>query len=275
MVSTPQRQAKEASQSKTTGLLARLGLAVRGLLYLLIGLLALRIAFGSGGGEEADNSGAVQTLARQPGGEILLWLVVVGLAGLTVWRLAEAAFGAAGPDGHKASERLGSLARGVFYAFLFVTTLLFTLGAGDQKSSDSQSKDLTGQAMHDIPGGRWLVLLVGIGLIAVAGLMAWRALSDKDFMDKLTVTGRAREIVEKLGMVGYTARSTVYVGAGVFLAYAALTFDPDKAKGIDGTLRELADAPAGPWLLTVLALGLAVFGVYSCCEARWRRVTPG
>ncbi|MEO3786016.1 DUF1206 domain-containing protein [Actinocorallia sp. B10E7] len=256
------------------GLLARLGLAARGVLYMLTGLLALRIAFGSGE-EEADSSGAVQTLADEPGGEVLLWLVVVGLAGLALWRLAEAAFGQAGPEGHKASKRLASLGRGILYTALFATTLLFTIGAGGQKSSDSRSKDLTGQAMHDIPGGRWLVLLAGIGFIAASVWMGWKALADKDFMEKLSVSGRAREIVEKLGMFGYAARSTVYAGIGVFLAYAAVTFDPDKAKGIDGTLRELAGTPVGPWLLALVALGLVVFGAYSCCEARWRRVTPG
>ena len=256
------------------GLLARLGLAVRGVLYMLMGLLALQIAFGSGD-KEADNSGAVQTIASEPGGKFLLWLVVIGLAGLALWRLAEAAFGQAAPDGHKPSKRLTALGRGIFYTALFITTLLFTLGAGDQKSSDSQSKDLTGQAMHDVPGGRWLVLLVGLGLIAAAAWMGWKALSEKDFMEKLNVAGRAREIVEKLGMAGYAARSTVYAGIGVFLVYAAITFDPDKAKGIDGTLRELADTPVGPWLLALVALGLVLFGVYSCCEARWRRVTPG
>ncbi|WP_106396404.1 DUF1206 domain-containing protein [Actinocorallia populi] len=274
MVISPERQARQASQSKTMGLLARLGLAVRGVLYVLMGLLALQIAFGSGG-EEADNSGAIQTLAAQPGGEFLLWLIVAGLGGLALWRLAEAAFGAAGPDGHKASERLMSLGRGVVYTALFVTTLLFTLGAGDQKSTDSQSKDLTAQAMQDIPGGRWLVLLAGLALIAGAAWMAWQAVAHKDFMDRLNVTGNAREVVEKLGMAGYTARSAVYVGIGAFLSYAAITFDAGKAKGIDGTLRELAGTPAGPWLLAVVALGLVLFGVYSCCEARWRRVTPG
>ncbi len=274
MVSTPERQARKASQSTAMGSLARLGLAVRGLLYALTGLLALRIAFGTGE-KEADNSGAVQTLAGEPGGEILLWVLVAGLAGLTLWRLAEAAFGQAGPDGSKASKRLSALARAVFYAVLFTTTLLFTIGARDQKSTDAESKDLTGRAMHDLPGGRWLVLLAGLAFTGGALWMAWQALSDRKFMEKLNVGGRARGIVEKLGMIGYTARSAVYAGAGVFLVYAGATFDPGKARGIDGTLRELAHAPAGPWLLAAVALGLVVFGAYSGCEARWRRVTPG
>jgi hypothetical protein len=256
------------------GVLARLGLVVRGVLYLLMGILALQIAFGSGG-EEADSSGAIQTLAAEPGGEVLLWLIVVGLAGLTLWRLAEAAFGASGPDGHKASERLMSLGRAFVYGFLFVTTLLFTLGAGDQKSTDSRSRDLTAQAMHDVPGGRWLILLAGLALIGGAAWIAWKAVAHRDFLKRLDVTGSAREVVEKLGVIGYAARSAVYIGIGVFLAYAALAFDPGKAKGIDGTLREFAGTPAGPWLLAAVALGLVVFGVYSCCEARWRRVTPG
>ncbi|MDX6742287.1 DUF1206 domain-containing protein [Actinocorallia sp. A-T 12471] len=253
---------------------ARLGLAGRGVLYFLMGVLALRVAFGSGG-QEADNSGAVQTLGAQPGGQFLLWALVVGLFGLAVWRLAEAAFGAAGPDGHKASERVMSLGRGVFYAVMATTTLLFTLGSRGQKSSDEQSKDLTGRAMHDIPGGNWLVMLVGVALVAGALWMAYKSVIERDFMDKLHVSGRARRVVELLGRIGYAARSTVFTGVGVFLVYAGATFDPGKAEGVDGTLREFADTPAGPWLLAVLAFGLALFGVYSACEARWRNVTPG
>ncbi|WP_344827927.1 DUF1206 domain-containing protein [Actinocorallia longicatena] len=254
--------------------LARTGLAARGLLYVLVGIIALQIAFGSGE-KEADSSGAVQTLAEKPGGIVLLWLIVVGLAGLALWRLAEAAFGAAGPGGHKPSKRLLSLGRGVFYIGFFVTTLLFTIGAREKESSDEKSKDLTGRAMHDVPGGRWLVLLAGLVLVGVGIGMAWRALAKKKFMEKLTVTGHAREVVEKLGMTGRTARALVYGTAGVFLAYAGISFDPDKAEGVDGTLREFATTPAGPWLLVAVALGLVTFGVYSACEAKWRQVTPG
>ncbi|WP_211359723.1 DUF1206 domain-containing protein [Actinocorallia herbida] len=265
---------RSASRGSAMGAAARLGLAGRGVLYLLMGVLALRVAFGAGG-QEADSSGAVQTLARQPGGEVMLWLLVAGLFGLALWRLAEAAFGAAGPDGHKASARAMSLGRGVFYTGLGTTTLLFVLGARGQKSSDEQSRDLTGRAMHDLPGGRWLVLLAGVVLVGGALWMAYKSVVKRDFMDKLHVSGQARPVVETLGRVGYAARCTVFTGVGVFLAYAGATVDPGKAEGVDGTLRELAAAPFGPWLLAVVAAGLTVFGVYSACEARWRNVTPG
>ncbi|GAB2828669.1 DUF1206 domain-containing protein [Actinocorallia aurea] len=256
------------------GIAARLGLAVRGAIYLLIGVLALRVAFGAGG-KEADKSGAVQTLAGQPGGEVMLWLIVVGLYGLALWRLAEAAFGAAGPDGHKASHRAMSLGRGVFYTVTATTTLLFVLGVRGQKSSDEQSRDLSGRAMHDLPGGRWIVLVAGIVLVCGAGWMAYKSVVKREFMAKLHVSGQVRPVVEVLGRIGYAARYAVFAGVGVFVAYAGATVDPGKAEGVDGTLREFAGTPAGPWLLAVVAVGLAVFGAYSACEARWRDVTPG
>ncbi len=83
---------------------------------------------------------------------------------------------------------------------------------------------------------------------------------------------KVRKTVKVLGVVGKSTRAVIYAAAGVFLAYAGITFDPGKAKGVDGTLREFAHTSAGPWLLVLVALGLIVFGVYSFCEARWRRV---
>ncbi|MEO5875968.1 MAG: DUF1206 domain-containing protein, partial [Streptosporangiaceae bacterium] len=143
---------------------------------------------------------------------------------------------------------------------------------------DKKSKDVTATAMEEVPGGHWLVALAGLILIGIAIGMAYRAAVKKKFMEKLDTSGmsqKTRKGVETLGRIGRTARAFVFAVAGVFLAYAGFTFDPDKARGIDGTLRELRDTPAGLWLLVVVALGLAVFGVYSFCEAKWRRVTVG
>jgi hypothetical protein len=262
------------SSSGAFRMLGRAGLAARGVIYILVGALALQIAFGKSDGKEADRQGALQTVAKSPGGTVLLWLLAIGLAGMALWRFSEAIWGQSTQDGHKATKRLSSLARGIFYAVVCGSTVAFIIGAGGPGSSDKKSKDWSAKAMHDIPAGRWLVLLVGLGLIAGGIGIAVRALKTK-FEKKLNtheMSPPVRKGVKTLGVVGLSTRAVVYAAAGAFLAYAGITFDPGKAKGVDGTLREFAHTGAGPWLLVLIALGLILFGLYSFCEARWRRV---
>ncbi|GAB2863552.1 DUF1206 domain-containing protein [Actinoallomurus bryophytorum] len=262
------------SASSAFRALGRAGLAARGVIYILVGALAVQIAFGKSGGKEADRQGALQTVAGTPGGTILLWLLAIGLAGMALWRFSEAVWGQAGPDGDKATKRLNSLGRGIFYAVVCASTVAFIIGAGGPGSSDKKSRDYSGKAMHDIPGGRWLVLLVGLGLVAGGIGIAVSAMKTK-FEKKLNthqMSPAVRKTVKTLGVVGKTTRALVYASAGAFFAYAAIKFDPGKAKGVDGTLRQFAHTPVGPWLLVLIALGLIVFGLYSFCEARWRRV---
>lgn len=264
---------RQVSSSTPFRMLARSGLAARGATYILIGFLATQIAFGKGG-KDADRQGALQTVAKTPGGTVLLWLLAIGLAGMALWRLSEAVYGQAGPDGHTATKRLSSLGRAIFYAVVCSSTVAFIIGSGGPGSSDKKSKDLTAKAMHDIPGGRWLVLLVGLGFIAGGIGIAVQALRTK-FEKKLNthqMSPQVRKAVKAIGTVGLSTRALIYAAAGVFLAYAAITYDPGKAKGVDGTLRQFATTSAGPWLLVLIALGLIVFGIYSFCEARWRRI---
>lgn len=252
--------------------LARAGLAARGVMYVLVGLLAVQIAFGQGG-HHADRSGAVRLVARTPFGTVALWLLVIGFGGMALWRLSEAAYGAAGPDGGKASTRLASLGRAVFYGFACFSILEYALGIGAPQSSNQQSRDLTAQAMK-LPGGQVIVGLIGLAFLIAAVRLAYNAYKKK-FLKKLSLGAMrpaAYRATEKLGQIGGIARATVFGTVGVFLIVAAIQFQPGKAKGIDSALRTLARTPFGPWLLVLVAAGLVTFGVYSFCEARWRRV---
>jgi hypothetical protein len=254
---------------------ARSGLVARGVNYMLIGLLAVQIGLG-GNGKEADRTGALHAVAAHPGGTFVLWLLAVGFGGLSLWRLTEAAYGQAGPDGRKATKRLSSLARGIFYAFVCAGIVGFLLSVGGQSSTNEQSKDATATLMRHA-GGRWLVLLVGLVVVGAAVGIVMSAVRKKfvKHLKRGAMSRRTRKIVETLGTIGYSARGIVFGVVGVFLAVAAIQFDPKRSQGIDGALRKLATTPLGPWLLIAVALGLVIFGVYSCCEARWREVRPG
>jgi len=251
--------------------LARLGLVVRGVMYVIIGWLAVRIAFGDSS-QQADRTGALHTVAGTSVGGVLLWLLVAGFIGLALWRLSEALYGSPQAGGRKASTRLKALARAIIYGFVAYGTLKYALGAGAPQSSNQQSVDLTATALKE-PGGRALVVILGLALIAMGVYMAWQAWR-REFRKQLQtgrMRARTRRVVEWLGVVGGIARGVVFTTAGIFLVVAAAKSQPQQAKGIDSSLRALAATPAGPLLLVLVAIGLIMFGVYSCCQARWFR----
>ncbi|MGW5852615.1 DUF1206 domain-containing protein [Streptomyces sp. NPDC055254] len=275
---------KDAAQAKTPGqrvadsrameVASRVGLCARGVIYVLVGLLAVRIGFGGGSGKEADRSGAVRTIGEQPYGQVLLWALVVGLAAMALWRLSEAAFGQATEGGDKLTRRLGSLGLAVFYLVICVGVVQTALvgGSGGTRAGDQASKDYTARVL-EWPYGRVLVGVFGAALAIVGVVIVVRSLMRK--FEKNLRTDRmsrtTRRVVAALGIIGGVACGVVAVATGLFVLLAAVRFDASEAKGLDETLRSFADTPAGPVLLIAAAVGLLLFGLYSFCEARWRK----
>ena len=272
-ISSPSRRmsgsARRASDSRPAQWLARLGLTARGVLYILIGVVAILVAIGQGS-HEADQSGALQLLASQPYGLVALWLLFIGFAGYALWRLSEAVFGVTG-EGNGAGPRLKSLVRAVLYAIFAVLTVKVI--TGQQASQASQQKDLTATVMRHT-GGRWLVGIVGVAIV-IAGLALVLEGIRRKFMKYLRtgeMSPQTRRTVERLGMIGTTARGLVFALAGVLVIDAAVEFKPSKAGGVDKALLTLRNQPFGEFLLILAAAGLIAFGVYGLAEARWRRV---
>jgi hypothetical protein len=261
--------ARRASDSPAARALARAGLAARGVIYILIGWVAILVALGQSS-RQADQQGALQLLARQPYGLVSLWLIGIGFAAYALWRLSEAAFGVTG-EGNGAGPRLKSLARAVIYAgFAYLT---FQVISGSAGSQTKKQQDLTAKVMHH-SGGRWLVGLVGL-IIVIAGLtLVFEGIRRKfmKFLETSRMSLRTRRIVERLGVTGTTARGVIFALAGVLVVEAAVTYKPAKAGGIDKALLTLRNQPFGEFLLILAALGLIVFGIYALCEARWRKV---
>lgn len=264
--------AHRAGNSRYVDWLAKAGFAARGVMYVLIGILAIELAFGNAS-HKADQSGAVRLVGNTPFGGVLLWLLVIGFAGMALWRLSEALYGGPGADGRKASNRLIAGFKALLYAFIAYAIAKYALGLGAPKSSNGQSVDLTATAMRE-PGGRILVGIVGVVLIGVGAWLAWRAFERKFLAELRTgeMSPQTRKVVTFLGRYGGIARGIVFGAAGVFLLIAAFTANAHKAKGIDATLRAFTKTPAGPWLLVLVAIGLVLFGCYSWAESRWRKV---
>ena len=249
--------------------LAKLGLAARATIYLLIGWLALLVARGVPK-QATDQRGAMQAVVSHRGGTILLWVIGAGLLGYALWRWSEAAFGVIG-EGRKAGPRVLSFVRGCIYAFFaFSAFKLLMHSAG--KSQARQQQDWTARAMAH-SGGRVLVGVVG-AVVIIAGLVLIREGVTKKFEKYLAMqdmSPETRRVVELLGVVGTTARGAVFALTGVLVLRAAMTYDASKARGLDGALRSLAAGSGGSWLLGAAAVGLMVFGIYGYAEAIWRR----
>jgi Domain of Unknown Function (DUF1206) len=262
--------ARRASDSPAARALARAGLTARGVLYILIGLVAILVALGQTS-QEADQQGALQLLAGQPYGLVSLWLLGIGFAGYALWRLSEAAFGVTG-EGNGAGARLKSLVRALIYAFFAYLTFKIIAGTGNGSQTKKQ-QDLTATVMHH-PGGQWLVGIVGLAIVIAGLVLVFEGIRRKflKYLQLSQLSPRARRIVEWLGVVGTAARGAVFALAGVLVIEAAVAYKPAKAGGIDKALLTLRNQPFGEFLLIIAALGLIIFGIYGLCEARWRRV---
>ncbi|MBR8639831.1 DUF1206 domain-containing protein [Streptomyces tuirus] len=274
MARTGRFQARRVARGSVTEGAARAGLAARGVIYLLVGALALQIAFGDTN-QEADRGGALAELSQKPFGAVLLWALGIGLVGMALWRLSEALFGSVGQDGRSARKRLLATVRFAFYVFVAYSVLSFASNRGQSGggSSDRQSQDATARAL-EIPAGQWLVGAAGLAIVAAGGWIGVRAVLRK-YHDELRLgqmSPRARRLVDVTGVAGGAARGLVFAVAGVFAVRAAIDYRPDQAKGLDDTLRTFADTPLGPWLLVCVAAGFVLFGVFSFAMARWRRV---
>jgi high-affinity Fe2+/Pb2+ permease len=260
---------RQAARSPQMNGLARLGLAARATIYLLIGWLAVLLATGKRRGE-TDQRGALNEVARHTGGQMLLWLITAGLAAYALWRFSEAAFGVAG-EGNKKGPRLQSLVRGCIYAALAVNAFNLVVH-GRQQSQVRQQQTWTAKVMSHT-GGRWAIGILGAIILAVGLALVVQGLTHKfeKNLELQRMSPTTRRAVRALGTVGTAARGVVFMVAGFFVVRAAYEFDPKAARGLDGALRALADTPAGPWLLGAAALGLIAFGVYGYAEAVWHR----
>jgi len=256
----------EASAGARAG--ARLGLAARGVIYLLVGILAAALAV-RGHGQHADQKGAITDLASKPFGAVLVWAIAIGLAAYALWQLSQVLTGVVGEE-DSAGHRLRSLVSALVYAGLTVSA--FTVLAGARKSQSSQQSSLTAKVMQHT-GGRWLVAVVGLVISGVGVALVVQGVR-ASFMKRFQgLYGRTRDVVRRVGQIGTAARGIVFGLAGALVVSAAWSFDPKRARGIDGAFRTLLEQPYGRWLTGLAALGLVAFGLFGLAEAKYRKVS--
>jgi hypothetical protein len=264
------RQGEKAAHSRGFEWLARSGFLARGVIYVIVGILAIKLAFGDDT-RPTNQQGAMEAIANQPLGKVLLALVAIGLAGYAVSRLVHAALGHGPEESDTTLERWTALGSAVIYAGLCAIAIEVLLGSGGNGSG--QAQETTGGVLG-WPGGTWLVGIAGVVVVGAGLFQGYRAVT-KDFLEDAKVEqmgGKVRTSLAWIGAFGYAARMVVLVLVGVFLVKAAVEYDPNNAVGIDGALAKLAREPYGPYLLCAVAAGLIAFGVYALADARYRRI---
>jgi fumarate reductase subunit D len=270
-VQSAQTSGEKVANSRGFEWLARSGFVARGLIYGIIGILAIKLAVGAGG-TTTNQQGALKTIAHEPFGKVLLILVAIGLAGYALWRVMHALLGHGPEDSDSRFERLAALGSGIVYAGLCAIAIEILVSSSSSGGSSNTSKTTAG--VLGWPAGTWLVGIAGAVLIGVGLYQGYRGLS-KDFLkDSKTeqMSPRVRNWIEWIGSFGHLARMVVYGLVGAFLIKAAIDYNPNNAIGLDGALAKIAHAPYGPFLLAIVAAGLIAFGVYSLSDARYRRI---
>jgi hypothetical protein len=251
---------------------ARVGLVAYGFMHFLIAYLALRLAWDVDTAD-ADQTGALQTVADGPGGPAFLWTIALGMLALALWQAGEVLLWWRGLLDREHRVRTAvvitkCLAKALVYAVLGVTALLF--GVGVEYEADERLQELTDDTL-DIPAGTVLVVAVAIGVIAIGLYTLVRGVTG-GFMrdiDLPAAPDRWEPLIEHVGRVGYVAKGIAFGLVGVLLWQAAMSADVRTATGLDGAMTAVAGVHAGPWLLTAVAVGFAAFGVYALARARY------
>lgn len=256
--------------------LGRVALATQGILYVIVGLLAVQV---SGGDDNAKPSqkGALENLAHQPFGRILLIIVAVGLAAHCAWRLMLAIRGEPSDDEDSGSmaKRVANVGRAAVYAGFtyFAVRLLLGSGSGGSKGGGGKTEQKSTAVVLDWPGGRVLVVIVGLCVIGAGVWNGYKAVARKfeDNLDLSSLDESKANLLKATGVAGYLARGVVFALIGWFLISAGLAKNAGRTKGLDGALRSLASSSHGRLWLFIVAVGLLLFGAYRVLDGIYRK----
>jgi len=273
-VEQAQQTAREAVREASPWIerLGRLGHVAIGIVYAVIGVLAVQAARGTGGGT-TDHEGAFTWIVQAPLGHALMAALAVGLAGYAIWRFVQALR----DTENKGTDLQGLWIRGSYTAigiiYLSMAGSAAKLALGAPAESGDATRDWTATLMEQ-PFGQWLVGLFGLIMLGSAGYQLFEAWTAK-FREKL----KSHEMSDgqqtwacRAGRLGYAARGVAFGIIAVFLLNAAVHAEPEKARGLGGALATLVEQPLGPWLLLIVALGLIAYAIFMLIQARFRRM---
>ena len=265
------RAAERLGESEWVERMGRIGFVAKGISFGIVGVLAILLALGIGGGA-TDRPGAFRVLAKEPYGALLLLTLALGLGAYAAWRFAQALLNRddEGNDFEGWAKRAGALVKGLFYAGLAVLAASFVTGPRGESASEPERT----ARIFEFPLGRWAVYAAGLGLIVYGLWNGYRSFSGRfrKHMKTHEMNGELRPLVNVVGFLGHLARMVLFSMVGLFLVRAAHQYDAEEAIGFDGALAKLASQPGGPLWLAAAAAGLFAYGAFSLAQARYRDI---
>jgi hypothetical protein len=266
-MNSPTNTAEQVHHSDWMDHAVRIGLVAYGAVHLLVGWLALQLAFGEKE-DSASNSGALHYLSQQPMGGVLVWMIAVGMFFLVVWRLLEFGFGYPheSDDAKRWRKRATSLGKAVIYGAIGWSAVRTATGSGGGKGGT----DSTTAKIMDLPGGQLIVGAIGLAIIGYGVALVVRGWTEK-FREHLDAQGQAGQdgsAYVLMGKVGYIAKGVAISLVGGLFGYAAITHDAKKSGGLDQALQTVLEQPFGQVLLTAIAIGIAAYGVFCFARAK-------
>lgn len=256
-----------ASNHKVLDVLARLGFAVMALLHVIVGAIAIAIAFGQPG--QADATGAIEQLAANPWGPAVMWACVAACTGLSLWQASEATLRM---RGEPRKERVAKLVSSGFLAIAYGSVGLSFAGfaVGLRGDSGDNTRDFSAALMGH-PLGPWVLVALGLTIIGIGVYFVVKGVTrgfKKEELFHFNGTRRGR-IVDSLGVVGHIAKGIALGLTGLLFIIAAAKHSPEESTGLDGSLQALRDHPFGPYLLVAIGAGFIAYGIFALIRARF------
>ena len=270
-------KASRSDTAKWIEILARFGYAAKGIVYAIVGVLAIQAAF-NWGGKLTGSTGAFETIANQPFGKVMLFLVAVGLLGYVLWRFVSAIFDPEhNEEGAKSIlRRLSYAISGLVYGSLAIAAFRIVLSSGSSSSNSGSSSNQQTATLLSQPFGRWLVGLVAACTVAYGFYCVYRGIKIK-FRKKLKLAEMSQTEqtwAVRIGRFGLICKGIVSTIVGYFFAQAARSADASEAKSTAGALQTIQQQPFGAVLMGIVAFGMLAYGIHLMVQARYRRISP-
>lgn len=270
-MNSAERSAQQAGTSETARKIVLVGWAAKGVVYLAVAYLVLQTAFSSSS-QEASTTGALQKIAEAGPGQVTLIVLGVGLLAFAVGRILEVTT-LARPE-IDAKDKVEAVALAVVYTSLAFTAFSIVGLAGGSSGGGSSTEQQSSSFLFDLPAGRYLVGLLGLIVIGAGAYQAYKGVK-QEFLPTLRtgeMPAKLRDAVGKLGTAAFVTKGAILALVGYFFVQAAVTYDPDEARGLDAALQEVAEQSWGQVVLVVVAIGLLAYALFTLLESRYRKV---
>ncbi len=251
---------------------ARAGYAARGLVYLVIGVLAFLAI--TGAGEPAGTRDALSTLMSAPAGYLIAYVLAAGLLFYSLWRFTQSILDtdSHGHDAKGLAIRAGLLVSGLSYLALAGYAVSLRLGSGSQGGGGSGGGgDGYASMFSQFVGNHWTAGIIALVLAGVGVAHFIKALGER-YAEHLLAEADKMAFIDPIAKTGLIARGIVFFILAFLFGMRAWRGEEAESAGSERALQFIQGLPLGGYLLAAMGAGLICFALYSFVEAWYRRV---